>query len=164
MRFRDKSQNSNPTRFRQRVRIVHFHRKDSFSILFAILQKSRAHPQLLLRLSQCLKVKAGALHKKNNIFLMHLVFLEGLFSRRKKKTKKNSAVQARPQATCGTSLSSNEVKRGHTVLPPSNHLDNHLCVCDSLSMSLLPQSWRPCQPPLPTTAPQLRCGLRARPK
>jgi hypothetical protein len=32
-------------------------------------------------------VKAGALHKKNHVFFLHLAFLEGLFSQRKKKEK-----------------------------------------------------------------------------
>jgi hypothetical protein len=36
------------------------------------------------------------------------------------------------------------------------------CVCDSFF--LLPHPSPPCPPPLPTTAPQLRCDLRARPK
>ena len=29
-----------------------------------------------------------------------------------------------------------EVKRGHTVLPPSNHLVNHMCVCVIRSLCL----------------------------
>ena len=49
---------------------------------------------------------------------------------------KNSAAQARPQATCGTSLSSNDVKRGRTMIPSSNHFDNHLCVCVIRSLCL----------------------------
>ena len=159
--FRDKSQNSNPTRFRQRVRIELFQQKDYFWLLFAILQNSRAHSQLLFWLSQLLEVKTGALHKRNHVFFLHLAPLEKLFHNGN-KGEKNGAVHARPQAICGTSLSSNDGKRGHTVLPLSNHLDNHLCVCDSLSMSLLPYTWPPCQPPLPTTAPQLRCNRSAR--
>jgi hypothetical protein len=68
---------------------VHFQQKtDTFSILFAILQKSRAHSQLLFELSQCLKVKAGALHKKNHVFLLHLAPLEGLVHNGEKKKKK----------------------------------------------------------------------------
>ena len=74
----------------------------------------------------------------------------------KKKRKKSARASSTPGRTC-MSFSSNDGKRDHMVLPPSNHLDNHVCVCESLSMSLLPHSWRPCQPPLPTTAPQLRC-------
>jgi len=39
-------------------------------------------------LSQCLKVKAGALHKRNNVFSLHLAPLEGLCYNGKKKGKK----------------------------------------------------------------------------
>jgi hypothetical protein len=37
-----------------------------------------------------------------------------------------------------------------------------MCVCNSLS--LLPRSWPPCLPPLPTTALHMRCGLCTRPE
>ena len=79
----------------------------------------------------------------------------------KKKRKKSARASSTPGRTC-MSFSSNEVKRGYMVLPPSNHLINHMCVCESLSMSLLPRTSPPCQPPLPTTAPQLRCNRSAR--
>ena len=65
--------------------------KSLFDFLFAILQNDRTHCQLLLRLLQCLKVKAGALHKRNNVFFLHLVPLEGLCHNGKKR-KRNSAV------------------------------------------------------------------------
>ena len=80
-----------------------------------------------------------------------------------KKKEKSARAGSTPGRTC-ISLSSNEVKRDHMVLPPANHLDNHICVCDSLSFSHLPHPWPPCQPPLPTTAPQLRCDRFPRPK
>ena len=83
----------------------------------------------------------------NNVFFLHLASHKRLVYNGKKKRKKVL-----------------EVKRGHTVLPPSNHLVNHMCVCISLSMPLLPRPSPPCQPPLPTTAPQLRCDHCSRPK
>jgi len=79
-----------------------------------------------------------------------------------KKKEKSARAGSTPGRTC-ISLSSNEVKRDHMVLPPSIHLDNLMCVCNSLSFFLSPHPPRPCQPPLPTTAPQLPCGLCARP-
>jgi hypothetical protein len=99
--------------------------------------------------------------QKESCVLLEFCTLRRALSQRKKKGK-SARAGSTPGRTC-ISLSSNEVKRGHMVLPLSNHLDNHVCVCDSLSMSLLPDSWPPCQPPLPTTAAQLRCDLRARP-
>jgi len=77
------------------------------------------------------------------------------------KKKKSARACSTPGRTC--LLSYNEVNRDDTVIPPSNHLVNNLRVFDSLSMSLLPCSSPPCQPPLPTTAAQLRCGHCARP-
>jgi len=89
---------------------------------------------------------------------------KGSFTTGKKKKKKIAAPKPGPRLHVRFSLSSNDGKRGHTVLPPSNHLANNISVCFSLSMSRLPYPWRPCQPPLPTTAPQLRCDLWPRPK
>jgi len=64
-------------------------------------------------LSQCLKVEAGALHKKNHVFFFHLAFLEGLFSQRKKERKKIAQLKPGPRGTFPTSLSHNVAKRGH---------------------------------------------------
>ena len=94
---------------------------------------------------------------------IHLAFgtpRRDLFTTKEKKGKSARACST-PGRTC-TSLSSNEVKRDRMVLPPSNHLDNHMCVCVSLSKSILQRSSPPCQPPLSTRAPQLRCDLRTR--
>ena len=86
---------------------------------------------------------------------------QGHNTKERKKKKKSARAGSTPGRTC--LLSYNEVNRDDTVLPPSNHLVNHICACDSLSMSLLPRPSPPCQPPLPTTAPQLRCGHSTRP-
>ena len=53
----------------------------------------------------------------------------------KKKRKKSARASSTPGRTC-MSFSSNEVKRDRMVLPPPNHLVNHLSVCESLSISL----------------------------
>jgi hypothetical protein len=45
----------------------------------------------------------------------------------------------------------------------SKHPVNHVCVCTSVSLSLLPHSWPPCEPQLPTRAAQLRCDHWSRP-
>ena len=92
-----------------------YNKKDSFSIIFAILQSSRAHSQILLWRSQCLKVKTGALHKKNHIFFLYLAFLKGHFHNEKKK-KKSARACSTPGRTC-TSLSYINGKRSFTVRP-----------------------------------------------
>jgi len=45
------------------------------------------------------------------------------------KKEKKTLFKPGPKLHVCFSLSYNEVKRGYTVLPPSNHLVNHMCVC-----------------------------------
>ena len=50
----------------------------------------------------------------------------------KKKRKKSARAGSTPGRTC-ISLSSNNGKKDHTVLPSSCHHVNHICVCDSFA-------------------------------
>ena len=62
---------------------------------------------------------------------------KGSFTTEKKGEKKGKSARAcsTPGRTC-TSLSYNEVKRDHMVLPPSNLLVNHMCACVNRSLCL----------------------------
>ena len=84
--------------------------------------------------------------------------------KQKQKTHTHSAPQARPQAT-HVLASAATMGRGHMECTLQTILSTTcLSVCGSFSLSLLPCPSRPCQPPPPTRASQLRCDLWPRPK
>jgi len=83
----------------------------------------------------------------------------GSFHNGEKKKEKKCADRLHPRAHMYElqRQRSEERPHGFSSFKPSCQSHACVCVCNTLSFFLLPHSWRPCQPPLPTTAPQLRC-------
>ena len=90
---------------------------------------------------------------------------KGSFHNGEKKKEKKCADRLHPRAHMYElqRQRSEERPHGFSSFKPSCQSHACVCVCNTLSFFLLPHSWRPCQPPLPTTAPQLRCDHSTRP-
>ena len=87
-------------------------------------------------LSQCLKVKAGALHKKKSCILLAFGIPRRALFTTEKKRKNNSAAQARPREARSLLASATTLQREATVPHSSlEHLVSNTCVSDSLNLS-----------------------------
>jgi len=139
-------------------------KKTLFELFFNSSKRSTAPSAPLLTLAM-LGSENRRIIRKDECVLLAFGTPRRALSQRKKKGKKIALFKPGPRLHVVLASAPTMGREATRCFPlQTSSSTTYVCVLLSLLISLIPYPWRPCQPPLPTAAPQLRCDLLPRPK